>query len=77
MKVFHQDVTQESQKTQTLFIRIDGVLHSFYDDCFRSNNVWEDRMSKRAVKHKDNIMSPVPKKPRFVTSTGNCFTPKC
>ena len=41
---------QENQKIQTLFIRIDDVLHSFYNDHFRSKNVWEDRMDKKTVK---------------------------
>ena len=27
-----------------------SVLHSFYNDRFRSNNVWEDRTGKKTVK---------------------------
>ena len=44
---------------------MDAILHSFYNDRFKSNNVWEDRMGKRLLKHKDNTVSPVPKKILF------------
>ena len=44
-----KNATQESQKIQTLSIRIDDVLHPFYNGRFRGNNVLEDKMGKKLL----------------------------
>ena len=37
----------KAKKIQTLPIRVDFIL--FYNGCFRSNNVWEDRMGRKTI----------------------------